>query len=89
MAHLVGWCVNCVDVIFVLCSFLVSQYLSEKIVLGLKMILSWVSYICMQYKPSNIFGGVCVIPSVTQYLQNVTEIPLGRGIFLQALVWRW
>jgi hypothetical protein len=62
-------------------SFLVRQCLSEKMLLGLKMLLSWVSYIGMWYNPSNIFGGVCVIPSVTQYLQNVTQYLRGGKYF--------
>jgi hypothetical protein len=57
--------------------FLVHRCLSEKMLLGLNMLLSQVSYICMWYNPSTIFGGVCVILSVTQYLQNVTQIPPG------------
>ena len=42
---------------------------------------SRVSYIRMWYNPSNIFGRVCVIPSVTQYLQNVTQYFRGGEYF--------
>jgi hypothetical protein len=49
--------------------------------LGLKMLLSRVSNIRIWYNPSNIFGGVCVIPSVTQYLQNVTQYLRGDEHF--------
>ena len=45
------------------------------------MLLSRVSYLRIYYNPSNIFGGVCVIPSVTQYLQNVTQYLRGDEYF--------